>query len=210
MSSFKLYYTPTSCGAASYIAAHAAGLKFDSEVVDIRTHLTASGQDFYKINPKGNVPTLVLADGSVLNEGAATLQYIADQNPESKLAPKWGTNERYHLINHLNYIASEVHASFGPLFNPTLSEEAREAATKKLYTKFDFLEKNVLRDGKSFLLGDNFTVADSYLYITLTWTPYVKVNLDNHPKLKAYFAGIGALKVVQEAHEIMNKAAAAK
>jgi glutathione S-transferase len=205
----KLYYTSTSCGMASFIAAHVAGLKIDSEQVDIRTHKTASGADYYSINPKGNVPALVLPGGVTLNEGAAVLQYIADQAPESGLAPKWGTVERYQLINLLNYVASEVHASFGPLFNQSLSAEAREAGVKKLYSKFDYLEKHVLREGKPFLLGDQFTVVDSYLYICLSWNQWLGTNMDGHPKLKAYFEGIKGLKAVQEANEIVAKAAKA-
>lgn len=193
---------------ASFIAAHAAGVQIDSEQVDIRTHKTASGADFYGINPKGNVPALVLPGGVLLNEGAATLQYIADQAPESNLAPKFGTVERYQLIGLLNYIASEVHASFGPLFNQSLSAEAREAGVKKLYSKFDYVEKHLLRDGKPFLLGDHFTVADSYLYITLSWNQWLGTTLDNHPKVKAYFEGIKGLKVVQEAHAKAQAASA--
>lgn len=116
MSIGKLYYTPTSCGAASYIAATYAGLQFDSEVVDLKAHKTTSGQDFYKINPKGNVPTLVTPKGT-LSEGPAILQYIADQAPNSHLAPAFGTYERYHLIDTFNYVGSEVHKAIGQLFS---------------------------------------------------------------------------------------------
>ncbi len=115
MSIGKLYYTSTSCGAASYLAATYAGLQFDSEVVDLKAHKTTSGQDFYQINPKGNVPTLVTPKGT-LSEGPAILQYIADQAPQSKLAPAFGTYERYHLIDTFNYVGSEVHKAFGSLF----------------------------------------------------------------------------------------------
>jgi glutathione S-transferase len=199
-----LYFTLSSCGFASFLAAQIAGVPLTFEQVNIGTHKTASGVDFYTINPKGNVPTLVLPNGVVLNEGAATLQWIADQNPESKLAPAWGTVERYQLINLLNYVSSEVHASFGPLFNPALTGDARELANKRLISKFDYLEKNLIRSGKTFIFGDNFTIVDAYLYICLSWTPYVHVTLDNHTNLKAYFEGIKGLKVVQDAHAAAN------
>ena len=120
----KLYYTTSSCGAASFIAAVAAGVSLECEQVDIREHKTTSGVDYYKINPKGNVPCLVLDDGTILNEGAAVLQFIADQAPGT-VAPENGSNGRYLVQNMLNYTASEVHAAIGGLFNPTLTPEVR-------------------------------------------------------------------------------------
>mmetsp|Transcript_3020 Transcript_3020/g.7005 ORF Transcript_3020/g.7005 Transcript_3020/m.7005 type:complete len:205 (+) Transcript_3020:55-669(+) len=195
----KLYYTPVSCGAASVIAAVAAGVKIDCEQVDIGTHITNSGADYYSINPKGNVPCLVLDDGTVLNEGAAVLQYIADQAPGT-VAAENGTSERYLIQNALNYVASEVHASFGPLFGP-LSEEAKAAQIVKLGTKFSFIEKNLL--GGQFLVGGKFSIADSYLYICLSWAAYLGVDLAGYPKVQAYFAGIHALPQVAAAHALM-------
>jgi len=183
-----------------------AGVKLDTEEVNIQSHKTASGADYYKINPKGNVPALVLADGTLLNEGAAILQWIADQNPKSGLAPANGTTGRYVVQNHLNYIASEVHASCGPLFNPALQGDAREAAAKKLQSKYEYLEKNAFADGRKFLTGDQFTVADSYLYIVLSWHPYLKQSLDNYPKVKAFFERVKELPAVKKAHEQMAAA----
>jgi len=210
----KLYYTSTSCGAASFIAARVAGVTIDVEQVDIGTHVTASGADYYSINPKGNVPCLVLDDGTVLNEGAAVLQYIADQAPGT-VAAENGTSERYLIQNALNYVASEVHASFGPLFGP-LSEEAKAAQIVKLGTKFSFIEKNLLgndvkiavRDGEMtvpglFLVGGKFSIADSYLYIVLSWPQYVGVDMTGYPLLQAYSAGIAALPKVVAAHALM-------
>jgi len=204
----KLYYTASSCGAASFIAAFTGDVKIDFEQVNIGTHITASGDDYYKINPKGNVPALVVGD-VLLNEGSAILQWIADQAPKSGLAPANGTIERYQLQNYLNYTASEVHANSGPLFYPTLQGEARENQLKKLNTKFDYLNKNVLNGNKKFLLGDNFTVADSYLYIVLSWHPYVKASLDDYSNLKSYFEGIKALPNVIAAHKKMSELPAA-
>lgn len=139
----ELYYTPTSCGAASYIAAYKAGIlgsKVNAYEADIRAKkvLTGpkAGQDFFAINYKGNVPTLVLEDGTVLNEGAAVLQWIADQAPQSGLAPANGTSERYLLQAKLNYVASEVHRSYGPLFNPALTPEQKEFFVTALKVRF--------------------------------------------------------------------------
>jgi len=202
----KLYYTTTSCGSASYIAAVAAGVTFESEQVDLQKHVTDSGADFYGINPKGNVPTLVLPNGTVLNEGVAVLQYIADQNPASGLAPAFGTIERYLLINELNYIATEVHKSYGPLFNPANTGEARERAVKHLQTKLGYLEKHDLSKGNQYLLFNKFTIADAYLYIVLSWSGYAGVKLDEFPNVQKYFVGIGALDVVKKAHAAMNAA----
>jgi len=120
----KLYYTSSSCGASNFIAAFVAGVTIDCESVDLSTHLTASGVDFYTINPKGNVPCLVLDDGKILNENAATLQYIADLAP-GKVAPVVGTVDRAVLQNALSYISGELHGSIGPLFNPSISADVR-------------------------------------------------------------------------------------
>ncbi|KAJ1442224.1 hypothetical protein B484DRAFT_318183, partial [Ochromonadaceae sp. CCMP2298] len=178
------------------------GVKIDCEQVDIGTHITNSGADYYSINPKGNVPCLVLDDGTVLNEGAAVLQYIADQAPGT-VAAENGTSERYLIQNALNYVASEVHASFGPLFGP-LSEEAKAA-------QINLLGKDVrvaVKDGEMsvpglFLVGGKFSIADSYLYIVLSWPQYVGVDMGGYPLLQAYSAGIAALPKVVAAHALM-------
>eukprot|EP01034_Spumella_vulgaris_P047261 gene47261-biopygen4712 len=196
----KLYYTPTSCGAASFIAAVAAGIKIDAEQVNIGTHVTDSGADYYAINPKGNVPALVLDDGTVLNEGAAVLQYIADQAP-GKIAGEYGNKERYLTQNALNYLASEVHASYGPLFYG-LEGEAKAAQIKKIGTKFDYITKNLL-NGHQYLVGDKFSIADAYFYIILSWSGYVGVDLSTHSEVKAYSEFIGALPFVVAAHAAM-------
>ena len=127
--------------------------------------ITETGEDYYKVNPKGNVPCLVLADGTVLNEGAATLQWIADQTPASGLAPAWGTSQRYALINSLNYLASELHAAYGPLFNPALSEEGKEAQKAKLATKLKYVNDQLPQ-----VKSDAVDVASLYLYIIQSWS----------------------------------------
>ncbi len=193
----KLYYTPTSCGAASFIAAFSAGVQLDAEQVDLRTHKTTSGADYYAINPKGNVPGLVLQDGTVLNEGAAVLQWIADQAP-GKVAPEHGTTGRYLVQNTLNYIASEVHPSIGGLFAPN-SDEVKAYIKSRAAVKLAYLE-NTLIGNNNFVVGDSFTIADSYLYIVLSWTGYVGIDLTPFPKVKAYFERIGGLENVKAAH----------
>lgn len=195
----KLYYTPTSCGAASFIAAQFAHVNLEVEQVALATHTTTSGIDFYTINPKGNVPALVLDDGTVLNENAAVLQYIADLGPEGKVAPVYGSTERYQVQNTLNYIASEIHGAMGPLFYP-VSENVKDWTRTNLLRKFHFLEENIIGN-RTFVVGNSFTIADSYLYIVLSWLPYVNIDLlPTYPKMKAYYDRIAAMEEVQAAH----------
>jgi glutathione S-transferase len=195
MTTFKLYYTPTSCGAANFLAASIGGLQFDSEVVDLATHKTRSGVDFYTINPKGNVPTVVLADGTVLNENVATLTYLADAG-NAGLSPKEGTPERYQYLNHVAFVATELHKGVGALFNSGLSPEAREGAKGNALKKIDQLVS--LLGGKSFLNGKTLSAADLYAYIVLSWTGYLGLQLT--PAAQAYFDGIKANEGVQKGH----------
>eukprot|EP01031_Cornospumella_fuschlensis_P025049 gene25049-30256_t len=162
----KLYYTPSSCGAASFISAFAAGVNLEVEQVALTTHLTDSGADFYKINPKGNVPAIVLDDGTLLNENAATLQWIADQRPGT-IAPANGTNARYELQSALSYVSSEFHGSIGALFMPS-SEEVKSFLRARLQKKLEYVEQTFVGD-KEFVVGGKFSIADAYLYICLTW-----------------------------------------
>jgi glutathione S-transferase len=198
MSKLKLYYTPTSCGAANFLAASIGGLEFDSEVVDLPSHKTKSGADFYTINPKGNVPTIVFPDGTILNENVATLTYLADAG-NAHLAPKEGTPERYQYLNHVAFVATELHKGVGALFNPTLSPEAREAAKANAVKKIDHLVEGWLDGGKkSFLNGKSLSAADLYAYIVLSWTGYLGIQLT--PQAQAYFDGIKAHEGVQKGH----------
>jgi len=198
----KLYYTPTSCGAASFISAYSAGVKIEAEQVDLKEHKTTSGADFYAINPKGNVPCLVLDDGVVLNEGSAILQWIADQSSGDKsIAPANGTSARYLVQNALNYVASEVHPSIGGLFAPN-SDEVKAAIKIKAATKLSFLEKNLI-PGAKFLVGDRISIADYYLWIVLTWTAYVGIDLTPYPSVKNYVEKISALANVKAAQALM-------
>lgn len=195
MTNFKLYYTPTSCGAASFIAATIGGLTFDSETVDLGSHKTKSGADFYKVNPKGNVPTIAFDDGSILNENVATLTYLADKG-NAGLAPEAGTPERYQYLNHIAFVNSELHPSFGPLFNPNLSDEARKSAVANVLKKVDKLA--TMLGSKSYLNGKSLSSADIYAYIVLSWAGFTGVKLPD--SIQAYFDGLKANEGIQKGH----------
>lgn len=189
----KLYYSPGACSLSPHIALREAGLKFDAETVDLRTHKTKSGADFYQINPKGYVPALVLDDGQLLTEGAAIVQYVADQKPRRKLAPKAGTIERAHLQEWLNFIATEVHKSFSPLFNPATPEEMKKGALDRLNKRLAYIAERL--DGKPWLMGDEFTVADAYLFTMLQWANGMKIDVG--PVLSAYRDRVAARPAVK-------------
>jgi glutathione S-transferase len=193
----KLYYSPGACSLSPHIVLREAGLPFTLEKTDIKKKKTADGGDYYAINSKGAVPALQLDDGRVLTEGPAIVQYIADQQPDSGLAPRWGTFERYQLMEILNFIGSELHAGFHPVFAPNASPETKAAAIESLGKRFDWLSKRIVA-GK-YLLGDAFTVADAYLFTILRWTDYAKMDRGKWPALAAYFELAGARPKVQEA-----------
>lgn len=187
----KLYYKPGACSLASHIALTESGARFRLEQVDTATGKTAAGQDYRSINPKGYVPALELEDGRVLTEGAAILQYIADQHPDAALAPAAGTFERARLQEHLNYIASELHKSFSPFFSGEQHDhEARSSFARTVHTRLAQFE-TVLADGRSYLGGEAFSVADAYLFVVTNWVNFVGISLDDVPRLKAFVARVG-------------------
>mmetsp|Transcript_41501 Transcript_41501/g.30508 ORF Transcript_41501/g.30508 Transcript_41501/m.30508 type:complete len:208 (+) Transcript_41501:65-688(+) len=194
----KLYYTATSCGAASFIIAHTAGIQLETEQVDIRSHVTSSGADFYSINPKGNVPTLVLEDGTVLNENLAVQLHIADLKPGS-VAPAPGTPERSVLVNALSYVATEIHPAVGSFFMPNPPADVTAFFRNRVQHKLRYLSDHFIGD-RRFIVGDSFTVVDAYLYIVLSWAGYVGLDLSEFPKVQAYFEGIRDLENVKAAH----------
>ena len=194
----KLYYARGACSLGTNIVLHEIGIPFEMERVDTNTKKTEHGVDFWEINPKGYVPVLRLDDATQLTEGVAILQYLADLHPEAGLAPACGTFERARLQEHLNYLASEVHKAFYPLFHPHGTPEDKALAMTVLAEKFDFLE-NHFSVGRAFLMGDRYSVADPYLYVMLTWTRYVGVDLSKWPGLVAYEARIAARPAVQTA-----------
>lgn len=193
----KLYFSPGACSLASHIALVEAGLPYDMEKTDLRKKVTASGADFLAINPKGYVPALALDGGVVLTEGPAIMQYIADQVPERKLVPTAGTLARYQLIEWLNFIATEVHKPFGALWNPASSDEAKEGARQLLSRRCAYLAQRL--EGREFLLGEQFSVADGYLFTVLSWGRIVQFDIAPWPVLTAFLERIGARPAVQQA-----------
>ena len=193
----KLYYKSGACSLSPHIVLLEAGLPFALEAVNLGTKVTDSGADYRTINSKGSVPALQLDDGRVLTEGPAVVQYIADQKPGSGLAPPAGSFERYQLMELLNFISSEVHKSFSPLFNPATPADGKAAAKENLKKKFTWLDGYL--GSKPYLMGETFTVADAYLFTMLSWTPRVGVDLAEHPRLTAYMARVAARPKVQEA-----------
>jgi glutathione S-transferase len=193
----KLYYFAGACSLSPHIVALEAGLPLTMVKIDRTTRKTETGADYLTVNSKGAVPALQLDDGRVLTEGPAIVQYLADQKPESGLAPRAGTFERYQLMEILNYVTSEVHKSFTPLFNPASSAEMKDAAAANLGKKFDWLSGFLGK--KPYLMGDAFTVADAYLFTVLSWTGHVKIDLSKWPVLTEFKARIAHRPKVQEA-----------
>jgi len=193
----KLYFAAGACSMAPHIVLREAAYTFDLERVDLAKKQTASGEDYTRINPKGYVPALRLDNGEVLTEVAVILQYLADQKPESGLAPKTGTMERYRLMEWLTFVSSEIHKQFGPLFNPKITAEWRENQLDLLSRRFDYLTERL--NGKPYLMGDQLTLADTYLFTVLNWSPLLKVDLGKWPRLKDYITRVAARPAVQEA-----------
>ncbi len=188
----KLYYSTGACSLAPHIALSEAGLPYDVARVDLKKHLLADGTDYYAINPKGYVPLLELDDGTRLSEVAVILQYIADRKPGT-LAPFFGTMERYRLMEWLNFMATELHKQFGPLWHP-ISPEATKDAKAKLATRFELIAKTL--DAQPYLTGSTFTVADAYLFTILNWAPMLKVDLAPWPALQQFQARVAARPAV--------------
>lgn len=193
----KLYYAPGACSLSPHIVLLEAGLPFTVEKTNLKSKKTEKGTDYLTINPKGSVPALQLDDGQILTEGPAIVQYLADQKPESGLAPRAGTLERYRLMELLNYISSELHKNFGPFFNPSASADWKKAAIDNLQSRFDWLSRHL--GDKAFLMGDKFTVADAYLFTVLSWCGHFGIELGKWPVLAAYVARVGHRPKVQEA-----------
>lgn len=179
----KLYYSPGACSQAAHIVLHEAGLDHSSEAVDLRSHRTAGGGDYYAINPKGPVPALELDGGEVLTENGAVLQYLGDQAHDERLLPTSGL-ARYRVIEWLSYLASDIHKSFGPLFDPASSDAAKQAARDVVVNKLDFVSESL--DGRDYLTGDTMSVADPYLFAILGWTGVHGIALSRWSNLVAF------------------------
>lgn len=193
----KLYFSPGACSLSPHIALLEAGLPFTTEKVSLRTRLTAGGVDYWAINPKGYVPALELENGSVLTEGPAIVQYIADQAPQKALMPAAGTVEHYQALEWLNFIGTELHKNYGPLFNPAAGEDAKAGARALLTKRFAYAA--LMLEGRDYLVGERFTVADGYLFTVANWAALVHFDMSAWPVLQAYQARIGARPAVQEA-----------
>ena len=193
----KLYYATGTCSLSPNIVAREAGIDFTLDKVDLATKKTSSGRDYLAINPKGYVPALELDDKRVLTEGPAIVQYLADQKPDAGLAPKAGTIERYRLQEWLNFITSEIHKQFSPLFRPNTPEDYKPIAKENLAKRFAWLDQQLA--GKEYLLGNRFTVADAYLFTVLNWTVPLKIDLKQWPNVAAYVDRIRKRPKVKEA-----------
>jgi glutathione S-transferase len=195
----KLYYLSGACSLAANIALREAGLKFELVKVDRHTKKAADGLDFNEVNPKGYVPALTLDNGEVLTENVTVLQYIADRNPAAKLAPAAGTMERYRLMEWLSFINSELHKGFTPLFRQDAPQDTKQYARNNLTTRLDYLQRAL--GAKTFLMGEQFTVADAYLFTVLSWGEHVNLDIGKWPQVKRLVERVGARPHVIEARQ---------
>jgi glutathione S-transferase len=193
----KLYYSPAACSLSPHIVLREAGLPFELVKVSTKTHQLADGGDFYAINSKGYVPVLEWDDGERLTEGPAIVQWIADQAADKGLAPPAGTRERARLQEWLNFITSEVHKGFSPLFNPAASDEMKAAAKSAVEKRLAWIEQQL--EGRDYLLGKDFSVADAYLFTVASWGQYVGIDVKQWPRLAAYLGRVAARPAVQAA-----------
>ncbi len=193
----KLYYSPGACSLSPHIALCEAGIKFELVKVALKTHTLADGGDYYQVTVKGQVPLLELDDGARLSEGPAILQYIADHAPASGLAPAAGTMARYRVMEWLNFITSELHKGFSPLFNPKMPQEAKEIFAATLKAKFAYVDSKL--EGNDYLMGQQFCVADAYLFTITNWAAGVGVDISGFKNIEAFRARMLARPAVQDA-----------
>lgn len=193
----KLYYSPGACSMAPHIVALEAGLNLELVKVDIPSKKTESGGDFWAVNPKGYVPALVLDTGELITEVAVICQYLADQVPASGLAAPYGTMVRYQLMSALNFTATEVHKQIGALFNPALTPEMKTVQTAAINRRLKTLDQ--LLEGRSYLMGEQFTIADAYLFTILNWTPIHKIDVSQWRNIPAYMVRVGSREKVKQA-----------
>jgi glutathione S-transferase len=195
----KLYYLKGACSLATYISLIEAGQEFEAYGIDRATKKTADGKDFNTLNPKGYAPALLFDNGEVLTENIAVLSFVASLDPDGKLGPAPGKPGYYRLLEWLGYINSEVHKNFSPLFNPAATDDMRATAKANLAKRLGYIEERL--GDKPYLTGDNFTVADAYLYVTLSWRDHVGVDISAFPKLVAFYERARARPSVQQARE---------
>jgi glutathione S-transferase len=193
----KLYYSPGACSLSPHIAILEAGLPYDLVKVDVRAKKLDNGDDYLKVNPKGQVPALGLDNGELMTEGAVIVQMIADQAAAKHLAPANGSPERYRLLEWLNFVATELHKNFSPLFNPAIPDEVKAFFKDRIMGKFKYVDAKLA--GHDYLMGKQFTVADGYLYTMLRWADGNNMDLSGLNNLIAYKDRVGARPMVQEA-----------
>ena len=193
----KLYFNPGACSLSPHIVLREAGLPFEIEEVDLGTKKTKSGADFLKISPNGYVPALQLDDGDVLTEGPAILQYIADRKPEANLMPKAGSKERYHALELLNFITSELHKSLGSLFNKEMPDAYRAAVKKRTFDRLAYADRKLA--GKQFLMGDKFSAPDAYLFTVAGWGQYVGIDIGPLKNLGGFMQRVASRPAAQAA-----------
>jgi glutathione S-transferase len=193
----KLYYSPGACSLSPHIALLEAGLPYDLVKVDLKAKKLENGDDYLKVNPKGQVPALALDSGELVTEGPVIVQMIADKAAAKNLAPARDSAERYKLQEWLNFITTELHKNFGPMFSPVLSDDAKAFFKDRVMAKFKYIDSQL--PGRDYLMGKQFTVADGYLFTMLSWADRMKFDLAALPNLVAYKARVGARPKVQEA-----------
>jgi len=193
----KLYYSPGACSLSPHIALLEAGLPYDLVKVDLRAKKLENGDDFLKVNPKGQVPALALDSGELITEGPVIVQMIADKAAGMNLAPARDSAERYKLLEWLNFITTELHKNFGPMFSPVLADEAKTFFKDRVMAKFKYIDSQLT--GRDYLMGNHFTVADGYLFTMLSWADRMKFDLSAMPNLLAYKDRVAARPKVQEA-----------
>jgi glutathione S-transferase len=193
----KLYYSPGACSLSPHIALLEAGLPYDLVKVDVRAKKLENGDDFLKVNPKGQVPVLQLDNGELVTEGPVIVQIIADQASAKNLAPARDSAERYKLLEWLNFITTELHKNFSPLFQPVIPDEVKSFFKERIMGKFKYADSKLA--GQDYLMGKQFTVADGYLFTMLSWAERMKFDLAALPNLLAYQTRVAARPMVQQA-----------
>lgn len=193
----KLYYSPGACSLSPHIALHEAGLAYTPVLASTKSHKLQDGTDYYTINPLGYVPLLELDSGEHLREGPAIVQYIADQVPDKQLAPANGTLARYRLQEWLTFIGTELHKGFSPLFNPATPDDYKPLVRERLLQRLQWVDGQLA--GKQYLMGDQFTVADGYLFTVTNWAKPTNLDISGLANLAAYRERVGARPAVQAA-----------
>jgi glutathione S-transferase len=197
----KFFFSPGACSLASHIILNELDMAYTPEKVDLKAH-TYSGGDYYKVTAKGQVPCLVTDKNETFTEGPVIMQYLVDQKPETTLAPRYGTTERYHLNESLNYLTSEIHKSFAPIFHPAMlapteaTAAVREKAVEHLMKRFEYVNQKF---GKNdFFTGNHFTIADAYLFVMVQWTKKLKLDMAKFPAIMAFSERVLARPAVQK------------